>query len=289
MNFLSTVDEVDEFYFSEDDGEEMLPMSDERYAEQLQLQEALHSSTTSSARVVKEVLHVDLEAKGKQKETGETSHTLTYCGICMDAKRGEEMFRNQNCSHLYCEDCSGKHVAAKVQENVLTVKCPEPKCKGVIESQNCRSIIPKEVLDRWEDALCENVVNASQKFYCPFKDCSAMMICDSGDSEKAVTTSECPHCNRLFCAQCKVPWHSGANCKEFQIHLDGEREDQRVMELAKSKRWKRCPKCNFYVEKINGCTHISCRCGNEFCYACGMAWSNKHYLCTSLRVLEEER
>ncbi|WVZ24319.1 hypothetical protein V8G54_002863 [Vigna mungo] len=101
----------------------------------------------------------------------------------------------------------------------------------VIEPENCRSIIPKEVFDRWEDALCENVVLESQKFYCPFKDCSAMMIYDEGE---VVTSSECPHCHRLFCAQCKVSWHAGIDCEKFQMSK-AENGESLVIELAKTK------------------------------------------------------
>ncbi|CAJ1950663.1 unnamed protein product [Sphenostylis stenocarpa] len=272
--FPSTAEDhvlVDDLYFSAlHDAEEIFPISDDKYAEELQLQEVLYSSTLSSARVENEVVQVDIDddddddiplriLKGKNKVTSESSHA--YCGICMDAKPGEEMFRNQNCFHFFCDDCVGRYVAAKIQENITMVKCPEPKCKGVLEPQNCRSIIPKEVFDRWENALCENVVLGTQKFYCPFKDCSTMLI-DDGD--EIITVSECPHCSRLFCAQCKVSWHSGLDCSEFQSLKKDERgkEDLQVVELAKNKSWRRCPKCNFYVEKIDGCTHISCRANN---------------------------
>ncbi|WVZ24317.1 hypothetical protein V8G54_002861 [Vigna mungo] len=195
----------------------------------------------SSNSVEKKVVQVNVKDLGdlslrnlkrKNKEIGETS--LAHCGICMDAKPGKEMFKNQNCSHLYCDYCIGRHVAAKIQENILMVKCPEPKCKAVIEPNNCRSIIPKEVFDRWGNALCENAVLGSQKFYCPFKDCSAMMICDEGE---VVTSSECPHCHRLFCAQCKVSWHAGIDCEEFQRskRKKGENGGSLVIELAKTK------------------------------------------------------
>ncbi|KAL3008630.1 hypothetical protein AAZX31_07G042800 [Glycine max] len=51
-----------------------------------------------------------------------------------------------------------------------------------------------------------------------------------------------------------------------------------LMELAKNKCWRRCPKCNFYVEKVDGCKHITCRCGNEFCYACGSSWNGGQHI-----------
>ncbi|KVH88647.1 hypothetical protein Ccrd_026217, partial [Cynara cardunculus var. scolymus] len=44
----------------------------------------------------------------------------------------------------------------------------------------CRSIIPKQVLQRWENSLCESLILGSQRFYCPFKDCSSMLVDDDG-------------------------------------------------------------------------------------------------------------
>lgn len=283
---LSTRDNdlVDDSYFSAFyPDEEIFPISDEKYADELQLQEALYSSTimssrtttttTSSVVIKKEIHHVDVEVdtdtlKGKQKETGESSSShshsqskVVYCGICMEAKPVEEMFRNKNCSHSFCDYCVGRYLASKIQENISMVKCPDPKCRGVLELEQCRSIVPKDVFDRWVDALCENVVLGSQRFYCPFKDCSAMLLNDEEEGGVVVTASECPHCNRLFCAQCKVSWHAGIGCREFQSLKEGERgrEDLMVMELAKNKRWKRCPRCSFYVERIYGCSHVTCR------------------------------
>ncbi|CAL5438121.1 unnamed protein product [Camellia sinensis] len=49
-------------------------------------------------------------------------------------------------------------------------------------------------------------------------------------------------------------------CVEFQGLSKGEREneDLMAMELAKKKKWRRCPNCKFYVEKDDGCLHITC-------------------------------
>ena len=52
-----------------------------------------------------------------------------------------------------------------------------------------------------------------KKFYCPYKDCSAMLVDDGGE---LVTASECPNCRRLFCAQCRVSWHASIECRDFK-------------------------------------------------------------------------
>ncbi|KAI3684123.1 hypothetical protein L6452_33342 [Arctium lappa] len=262
---------VDDFYFSAlHDDDEIFPISDEKYAEELQLQEALISSSSSSASVLLPPSPFQNASSSSSKKQPMEESETSFCEICFDRKTASEMFHNINvCGHLFCLDCIRGHVAAKIKENITQVKCPDPKCQGLIGPEICRSIVPKQVLERWEDSLCESMILGSEKFYCPLKDCSAMLVDDGGG--EIVTSSECPNCNRLFCAQCKVVWHSGMDCREFQSLKKGERnpEDIMLMELAKNNKWRRCPSCNFFVEKTDGCLHISCRCGYHFCYGCG--------------------
>ena len=144
---------------------------------------------------------------GKGKETGQSSHSSqTLCMICMDGKVTSEMFTNNSCTHSFCADCISQYVATKLQENISSVKCPDPNCRDLLEPQCCRDIIPQEVFDRWGDALCQSLILRSQKFYCLYKDCSAMLLDDGGE---LVTASECQNCRRLFCARCRVSWHAG--------------------------------------------------------------------------------
>ncbi|KAK8547296.1 hypothetical protein V6N13_098009 [Hibiscus sabdariffa] len=181
--------------------------------------------------------------KGKEPLTnhsisgpGESSNSKSnqdpsfICEICVEPKQANELFNVKGCSHAYCTDC----------------------------------------MIKWGDALREAMVLGSQKFYCPFKDCSTPLIDDGGE---AVKESECPSCRRLFCAQCKVPWHAEIKCREFQkLHKDErEREDIMLMKLARKKNWVRCPRCRFVVERTRGCSHMRCRCGTAFCYGCGSA------------------
>ncbi|XP_024040867.1 E3 ubiquitin-protein ligase RSL1-like [Citrus sinensis] len=134
-----------------------------------------------------------------------------------------------------------KYVASKLQESITTIGCPVAGCQGLLEPDYCRNILPQQVFDRWGNALCEAVIREDQKFYCPFKDCSALLIVDNRGSRKAIKESACPHCNRMFCAQCKVPWHIGIQCAQFQKKLNvNERNDNKLMKLAEKKKWKRC-------------------------------------------------
>ncbi|KAF5743127.1 E3 ubiquitin-protein ligase [Tripterygium wilfordii] len=217
-------------------------------------------------------------------ESGQSSNSLVefICDICVEAKTASDLFWIMGCSHSYCNDCMIKYVASKLQDNITNIRCPVSDCKGLLEPEYCRSILPKEVFDRWVDALCEAVILGSQKFYCPYKDCSALLI-DDGD--EIIRESECPNCRRMFCAQCKVMWHAGFECQDFQkLHKDErEKEDIMLMNLAQKQSWRRCPTCRFYVERINGCLYMRCRCGTAFCYNCGsLITGNVHY-CTKCK------
>ncbi|KAI4335153.1 hypothetical protein L6164_013825 [Bauhinia variegata] len=216
-------------------------------------------------------------------EKGESSNSPPFvCEICTETKTVKESFSISGCSHAYCTECITMYVASRLQENIINIRCPVSECKGLLEPHDCRSILPPEVFDRWGNAMCEAVILASEKFYCPFKDCSALLI---DDGNEVVKESECPNCKRFFCAQCKVPWHSGMDCTEFQKLNKDEREmeDILLMELAHNKKWRRCPKCKFYVEKSEGCMYMKCRCGVAFCYSCGtLATTSSHY-CSKCR------
>jgi len=60
-------------------------------------------------------------------------------------------------------------------------------------------------------------------------------------------------------------------CDEYQDEL---RKNNQISELDKVKEelilagMRICPQCKEGVEKSEGCLHMKCRCGFEFCYDC---------------------
>ncbi|KAL3622788.1 hypothetical protein CASFOL_033396 [Castilleja foliolosa] len=90
---------------------------------------------------------------------------------------------------LFKGECSNSKSEIRI-DNVIAINCPVSDCKGSLEPQHCSSILPKQVFDRWSDALCEAVILATEKFYCPFKDCSALLVDDkNGLSDEVIVES----------------------------------------------------------------------------------------------------
>ncbi|PKA49569.1 hypothetical protein AXF42_Ash004109 [Apostasia shenzhenica] len=178
------------------------------------------------------------------------------CQICTEQMSFSTLFVVDGCTHIYCKRCISRYVRMKVLLNMLFIKCPDPDClKGKLEPTACWPILPPMVFDLWSKALCESSIE--EKIYCPYEDCSALMI---WGKEEVMREAECPHCFRLLCAHCKVPWHAALTCKAHQkLQKNVKRLDLMLKELAMNEKWQRCPKCKFYVEKSGGCMSMHCR------------------------------
>ncbi|KAM2621518.1 hypothetical protein TB2_026259 [Malus domestica] len=203
------------------------------------------------------------------------------CDFCVEPVNLKDSFNIRGCTHFYCQGCIVKFIASKRQDNVTRIMCPVPGCTGTLDLEYCRAILPKDVCDRWGKALCESVVMAlmgtgKKYLYCPFNACSALLI---HEDPEGTTQSVCPHCKREFCAKCKVPWHTEFDCANFQ-KLEKGGEDKMLEELAKKKRWRRCPNCKYYVERKSGCSYMKCRCQYIFCYKCGAKRSDAFHHCS---------
>lgn len=71
-------------------------------------------------------------------------------------------------------------------------------------------------------------------------------------------------------------YHVENTCDEIQaekklkeINDNIQPEDDQLVEWAKKVGAKQCSKCKYWVHKSDGCDHMTCRCGHEFCYICG--------------------
>ncbi|OMO86391.1 Zinc finger, RING-type [Corchorus olitorius] len=144
------------------------------------------------------------------------------CEICVESRPLDDSFGVNGCSHFYCIDCTVKYITSKLDNNETRITCPEANCQGLLDPDFCQEILPTELFKRWGKALCESAVNGSEKFYCPYSDCSSLLI---KDPLEVLTELPCPACKRHFCVQCKVAWHSGMDCTEFQklktLGIDG--------------------------------------------------------------------
>jgi len=58
------------------------------------------------------------------------------------------------------------------------------------------------------------------------------------------------------------------SCIEKRQHKNPEEQERLLRAWAGENNVKQCPSCQAWVEKVEGCHHISCRCGVHFCWIC---------------------
>ncbi|KAB5580843.1 hypothetical protein GE09DRAFT_453946 [Coniochaeta sp. 2T2.1] len=86
---------------------------------------------------------------------------------------------------------------------------------------------------------------------------------------RTARNGRCAMCKAKTCISC-AQRHFGP-CQPVQQRGKKPRPDNfaLLMRLAGEQGWKRCPGCRTMVQRSYGCSHMICRCGFEFCYACG--------------------
>ncbi|WOG85449.1 hypothetical protein DCAR_0104638 [Daucus carota subsp. sativus] len=220
--------------------------------------------------------------------TGDES--VDNCSICCE-ERPSPMMMTIKCSHKFCSHCMKAYVEEKLQSSQVPIKCPQLRCKYNISTRECRSFLPVTSYDIFERAynfFNEANVLGSDKFYCPYPDCSALLIpheCSlargSSSNQAGSICLECSVCQRFICVDCGVPWHSSMTCEEYQNLPLEERDtgDVTLHQLAQDKRWRQCQQCLRRIELTHGCYHMTCWCGHEFCYSCGAEYRDSGQTC----------
>ncbi|XP_010535583.1 PREDICTED: uncharacterized protein LOC104810839 [Tarenaya hassleriana] len=221
-----------------------------------------------------------ISAKAARKET---------CVICFDDTDAEHMFSVDKCLHRYCFSCVNQYVEVKLLHGIIP-KCPHDGCKSVLSIDSCGKILTPKLVVMWKRRIREDSIPVTDKVYCPYPKCSALMSKAelSGSSEGLLSVRphssgvrRCIECHGHFCINCKVPWHDNLSCADYKkLHPDPP-ADAKLKSLASLHKWRQCLKCHHMIELSQGCYHITCRCGYQFCYNCGSEWDVKANRCKS--------
>ncbi|OAE26695.1 hypothetical protein AXG93_3582s1080 [Marchantia polymorpha subsp. ruderalis] len=203
------------------------------------------------------------------------------CPVCLENVREADTFVVQECLHRFCVSCLTQHVQIRVKSNQVPVKCPQD-CSRLVDVEQCRNFLPPDLVELYTKSLIEASIPESERVYCPFTNCSALM--SKGDLNPssrpsssrpsssrqpksfAIGQVECMECHRLFCVECQVPWHADMSCEDYNnLPPDGRAaEDIKLYKLASNKNWQRCTKCRRMIELDQGCYHMTCSFGSVF-------------------------
>jgi hypothetical protein len=95
----------------------------------------------------------------------------------------------------------------------------------------------------------------------------------------------CAKCLTCFCGLCRRPWELGSQshfkvaCATYRRRIPFRGEDTDFEFVAQLANARICPGCSLRTERTDGCNHMTCPCGYEWCYICECRWSVAHYSC----------
>ena len=187
------------------------------------------------------------------------------CLICYDSITIEQYFPLSSCADNYHVECFLEYLNSEISDKHLPIRCP--KCTDIIPESDLRDRLEPECFERYQRFSLEKLAECHPEEYscCPTPNCQYLFI----PNQQSMFT--CPLCTKEYCLACRVDFHRGITCQEFQqdFKASGYNDsDQLFMAFVKGNKFKQCPRCRFWVEKNRGCNHMTCRCRYEFCYIC---------------------
>ena len=99
------------------------------------------------------------------------------------------------------------------------------------------------------------------RLYCSNPECSNFL----GEKTSRPGGVNCRSCKTLTCGRCGDAHHGSDPCQLSSLVRE-------TIILAQRSGWQRCPGCRTIVELRDGCRHVTCSCGTQFCYYCAAKW-----------------
>ncbi|KIW77942.1 hypothetical protein Z517_07775 [Fonsecaea pedrosoi CBS 271.37] len=187
------------------------------------------------------------------------------CVVCFEEHQAGELVILHYCQCAYCLPCLNQafRIACRNRGSF------PPTCHGIpLRISSLGSVLDHDVVARYKQIEAE--FGAHRPFYCAAQRCSAFVPEKDRSAEQQVAV--CPQCHKLTCTSCERlqgDHPSWATEVEERVCPAPEEGVTKLYELRDEHQWRQCPTCGIMVEKTDGCDHMNCVCGIEFCYVCG--------------------
>jgi IBR domain, a half RING-finger domain/IBR domain len=195
------------------------------------------------------------------------------CSICFNDEG--DMLPMPICQHRFCAGCWRESFEVSIRGGeVNELKCLQFDCKLSVPEHFVRDNVAEALFEKYSTFWASKMVEQSAELkWCPAAGCERAV--STVRVEGLTTVAHCA-CGFVFCVDCFGEAHAPAACAmitEWNAAVDsstGEMESLAWI-LANTRK---CPECGNAIAKADGCLHMTCKCGGEFCWICGSNWSS---------------
>lgn len=184
------------------------------------------------------------------------------CTACMEDFKLDDLV-NLVCACRYCIPC----LNAAFRAGCATVASFPPKCCGKpLRISVWGTMLEDDILERYKEIEAEFSTN--RPLYCAFQKCSGFI--PESEHLDAHDVGVCNRCKNSTCKRCRYLMDDHP-CWDVERRICPADDPNltALYALGNEKKWKQCPTCLNMVERTEGCNHMDCVCGVEFCYRCG--------------------
>ncbi|KAF7294699.1 RBR-type E3 ubiquitin transferase [Mycena indigotica] len=184
------------------------------------------------------------------------------CPICYDEISHPVSL---GCDHTYCMNCLSHYISSAADTFPLTCLANDATCNTPIPLPTIERFLSPALLQQlFETAYIRYIEQHPNEFkYCKTPDCTQVYR-----RQTTPATVTCPSCFLKVCRACDEEGHEGMSCDEWKLQGDPGEQERRNQEWAAENGVKRCPVCSVWIEKTEGCNHMTCKCGAHLCWLC---------------------
>ena len=193
------------------------------------------------------------------------------CAICMEVIPEQDFLPLEKCGCIFHQTCVLNYLTDCIEKRNYPIMCPQVRCKAEVHPLDLKERLSAKLFQQFEQGQFDVFLMRNGKDFqnCPTPGCNFVF-----NWTKENSRFKCPICAKVYCLLCKKEFHEGITCQEYKTLTDPKDLDNAFNRVAERGGFMLCPNCQAMVEKVDGCDHISCVCGTDFCYHCGFLLEN---------------
>ncbi|PTB74574.1 hypothetical protein M440DRAFT_1337035, partial [Trichoderma longibrachiatum ATCC 18648] len=171
------------------------------------------------------------------------------------------------CGCRYCASCLRELVRVGLRsETDFPPRCCRPFIEATIRLAGRPALV-----HLFRQLSAEYAVPPAQRLYCHNASCASFIPpsaiqAAARDEANATAVGTCPSCSSATCRECGGRAHRGLPCS-------AEGDDEALFDMMDANGLVGCPRCGVVISLMDGCNHMTCVCGAEFCFLCGEDWN----------------